>query len=187
MTKAALTVVPVTLPAKSPSLPIPQQTVSALAREFNVSRQTIRRWRAKGWQPPAATVIEILPQHQLVAHPWPERWPRSGRSPDCCVHRHCRACARDQCAIRPWPRHHSARSGHLRRTCRRCGCIGHIPARCGQSAVALSPPRARARCVGGVVRGRWLGGAGISWFRRDEHQRHRGGTKSARHRRCGLH
>jgi len=64
MAKAALIV--------SPNLALPQPNVSALAREFNVSRRTIRRWRAKGWAPPAPAAIRILPQDQSVptlAHP----------------------------------------------------------------------------------------------------------------------
>ena len=62
MAKAALTLVPTTLPAKAPP-----PNVSALAREFNVSRQTIRRWRAKGWKPPAQASIEIVQPVQRVA------------------------------------------------------------------------------------------------------------------------
>src|SRR5262249_15804023 len=64
MAKAALIV--------SPNPALPQPNVSALAREFNVSPRTIRRWRAKGWAPPAPAAIRILPQDQLVptlAHP----------------------------------------------------------------------------------------------------------------------
>jgi hypothetical protein len=77
MAKAALSVVPAILPAKYPHQRLQglqasaassaAPNVSALAREFNVSRQTIRRWRAKGWQPPTHAAIEILAPDQHVA------------------------------------------------------------------------------------------------------------------------
>jgi hypothetical protein len=53
-------------------LPIPagpKPNVSALAREHGVSRQTMRRRLANGWQPPTAPSIEILSPPQRVATP----------------------------------------------------------------------------------------------------------------------
>src|SRR5689334_15550342 len=61
MAKAALIVPP------NPALP--QPNVSALARQYGVDRRTIRRWRAKGWAPPAPAALRILPQDQSVPIP----------------------------------------------------------------------------------------------------------------------
>jgi len=43
--------------------------VSALARQYGVSRTTIRRWRAKGWTPPTTATIEIVEPSQLASIP----------------------------------------------------------------------------------------------------------------------
>jgi transposase-like protein len=67
MTKAALTLVPNTTPAKTP----PESNISALARQYGVDRRTIRRWRQKGWAPPASATVRILPQDQSVPTPRP--------------------------------------------------------------------------------------------------------------------
>jgi hypothetical protein len=51
--------------------------VSALAREFNVDRRTIKRWQAKGWTPPAVATIQIVESNQDVprgAHPPGRPW-----------------------------------------------------------------------------------------------------------------
>ncbi len=47
----------------------PKPNISALARQYGVSRATIRNRLAKGWQPPPAIDGEIIPPHQGVATP----------------------------------------------------------------------------------------------------------------------
>jgi hypothetical protein len=39
--------------------------VSALAREFNVDRRTIKRWQAKGWTPPPSRPSKLLSQIKM--------------------------------------------------------------------------------------------------------------------------
>ena len=45
----------------------PQINISALARQHGLSRQTIRRRLATGWQPPRAPQVEIIESNQGVA------------------------------------------------------------------------------------------------------------------------
>ena len=45
----------------------PQFNISALARQHGLSRQTIRRRLATGWQPPRAPQVEIIESNQGVA------------------------------------------------------------------------------------------------------------------------
>src|SRR5258708_17681536 len=47
----------------------PKPNISALARQYGVSRATIRNRLAKGWQPAPAIDGEIIPPHQGVATP----------------------------------------------------------------------------------------------------------------------
>jgi hypothetical protein len=49
-----------------PLVPV-KVNISALARQYNVSRQTMRRRLAKGWQPPKAQSVEIIEPTQRVA------------------------------------------------------------------------------------------------------------------------
>jgi hypothetical protein len=53
--------------AASKSLISPKPNISALARQHAVSRQTIRRKLANGWQPPASAPVEIIEPPQRIA------------------------------------------------------------------------------------------------------------------------
>ena len=65
----------------------PQINISALARQHGLSRQTIRRRLATGWQPPRAPQVEIIASNQGVSslaiphgHHHPSRWRVAGRA-----------------------------------------------------------------------------------------------------------
>jgi hypothetical protein len=58
-----------TPPHTGKSLVPAKPNISALAKQYGVSRATIRNRLAKGWQPPPAIDGEIIPPHQGVATP----------------------------------------------------------------------------------------------------------------------
>src|SRR5262245_5174557 len=54
---------------RTTSFPAPRPNISALARELNLSRTTIRRKLAAGWKPPSIAVLPLEPAVATPIHP----------------------------------------------------------------------------------------------------------------------